>query len=195
MIVLVGLSFITVDRNYFLFAPKTTALVPQINDFEIRQSFDIGNDKLILFGNATTSKKGVGLVLYDSKSKQTIFKDMRTGDEDFLKPHFFKTSAQTDPIIILCTTGADYTYGVYIYTLTKSEMKNIGYMDVALNEDPNSSSTDPGPWTLITNNDGQITFSFSKPVSTDFQGDKQKNYKAGELTYEYRDGKLTMRTK
>jgi hypothetical protein len=76
-----------------------------------------------LFGNATTSKKGVGLVLYDSKSKQTIFKDMRTGDEDFLKPHFFKTSAQTDPIIILCTTGADYTYGVYIYTLTKSEMK------------------------------------------------------------------------
>jgi len=95
----------------------------------------------------------------------------------------------------LCTTGADYTYGVYIYTLTKSEMKNIGYMDVALNEDPNSSSTDPGPWTLITNNDGQITFSFSKPVSTDFQGDKQKNYKAGELTYEYRDGKLTMRTK
>lgn len=155
----------------------------------------MGDDKLILFGTKTAPKRGVGVVLYDSKSKRTVFQDISTGDEDFIKPCFFKTTSPSDPIIFLCTTGADYTYGVSIYTFHKNAIKNIGYMDIALNENPNASSTDPGPWTLISINDAVTTFSFSKSVSTDFQGQQQKNYKAGELTYQFKDGKLTMRTK
>jgi hypothetical protein len=192
--VLFGLRFISVDRNYVLFNPKASSLTPHIDNFEINQSFDLGDDKLILFGTKTAPKRGVGLVLYDSKSKQTVFQDISTGDEDFIKPHFFKTTLPSDPIIFLCTTGADYTYGVSVYTFHKSAVKNIGYMDIALNEDPNASSTDPGPWTLINISDATTTFSFSKSVSTDFQGQKQKNYKAGELTFQLTDGKLTMRT-
>jgi hypothetical protein len=148
-----------------------------------------------LFGTKTAPKRGVGLILYDSKSSQTVFQDISTGEEDFIKPHFFKTTSPSDPIIFLCTIGADCTYGVSVYTFNKNAIKNIGYMDISLNENPNASSTDPSPWTLISTNDVTTTFSFSKSVSTDFQGQKQKNYKAGELTYQYKNGKLTMRTK
>jgi hypothetical protein len=203
---LLGLRFTTVDRNYALFTPKASSLTPHIDNFKISQSFDLADDKLILFGTKTAPIRGVGLVLYDSKSKQTVFQDISTNDKDFIKPYFFKTTLPSDPIIFLCTTGAEYTYGVSIYTFHKNAIKSVGYMDVALNENPmdmflnelyypSALSTDPSPWTIININDSITTFSFSKPVSTDFQGQQQKNYKAGELTYQFKDGKLTMRTK
>ena len=178
-----------------MFTPNISSLTPHIDNFEMRQSFDLGNDNFVLFGSTTTPKRNMTVLHYDSKKKRAVFKDISKGDEDFIKPYFFKTTFPSDPILILCTKGADYTYGVSVYAFNKNTFNNIGYMDIALNEKPDSSTTDPVPWTQISINDDEIKFSFSKSVSTDFQGQQQKNYEAGQLTYHYRDGKLSMWTK
>jgi len=155
----------------------------------------MGNNQIILFGIRTSPHKGIGLIFYDNKLKQTLYEDFRDGDEDFINPHFFRTSLNSDPTIFLCSTGAEFTYGVSVYSFVKNAVKYIGHMDISLNENPYKSLTDPGPYANMSVGDSSMTIRFSKSVSTDFQGLKQRNYTPGELTYQYKHGMLTMLTK
>jgi hypothetical protein len=195
-IILIGFCFSQTNKNYILYTPKKCSETPYLDSFNISQSFDMNNNKFLLFGTKTTQQKnGIGIILYDAVSKQIIFEDISAGDEDFITPHFFRQKSAAEPIVFLSTIGADYTYGVSIYKFHKDNVSKIGFMDIALNQNPNESSTDPGPWTIISINDTSLNFTFSKSISTDFQGENQKNYNPGELSYQLKNEKLVKVTK
>ncbi len=194
IILLVVFGFINLNHTYVLFRPKKTTSPPHLNNFVINQSAKLSDSKIIYFGRKTASPKGIGLILYDSKLKQIIYEDIRVGEEDYIKAHFYKSSLASDGIVILSSTGAEVTHGISIYLFANNNLINCGQMNVVLNENPYKSILDAGPYALIVKSDSAITFSFYKSVTSNYHGLNHKNHELGKLSYVYKNDSLTIKT-
>jgi hypothetical protein len=180
-------------RIYEIFNLREVTSNFELDSFKIFKSFDGPHNDIISFGVSTKlTKTGVGFIQCDKKSHSVKFNAVwEDGSEDFILPHFFTTKETRDPILLLCTVGAEFTYGVRVYSLEKVKTTLIGNLPIALDTDPYTNSTDPVPHTTITAAGDSLTFSFSKTVAKDFQGQTHKTFKPGHLSYVYKNGQLT----
>lgn len=190
-----ALNFREPSRQYTLFSPGQQKLLEQNDSIKTATSYELSADLALVVGSKSGTPYKVGISLINRQTKQVHYQDFSTGDEDFISPYFFRTASPSDPIIILCSSGAGYTYGVTAYAFNKNKIEKLGYMPIALNENPNTASTDPAPYTNISIQNNILSFSFTKPVCTNFQSQGQKNYAVGELKFVFKKGKLRMLNK
>lgn len=183
------------EREYKQYSIEEVTRDVKIDSFNIYKSFTWKNNDLLIFGSSSKLyRTGVGFVQYNTSTKKVKFNAIKEGgSEDFIVPYFFKTNDPLDPILMLCNVGADYTYGVRVYKMDNNKIHEIGQMNIAADTDPYENSTDPVPFTTIITNGDSITFSFTKPIAIDFQGENEKAYKAGQLKYIYKDNKFIKR--
>ena len=169
-------------HEYSEIKPERSNLVIKIDSFTVSEAFKLSNSSILIFGRSTNLfQSSIGIIQYDILKNVMIYKDFCKGEEDFMRPHFFKSNSKNDPVLLLCNVGADYSWGVLIYSIKNEKIKKIGYMDVSLKADENEYD-DPVPYAKITRCGRTSTISFSREVATNWQNDHMKFYDPGKIT-------------
>jgi len=171
-------------NEYSEYKPDHSNIDIKIDSFNVSEAFKLSTSSILIFGRSTNLfQSSIGIIQYDILKNVMIYKDFCKGDESFFKPHLFKIDGKNDPVLLLCNVGADYSWGVLIYSIKNDKIKKIGYIDVSLKADENEYD-DPVPYAKITRYGKTSTISFTREVATDWQNDNMKLYDPGKITYE-----------
>ena len=113
----------------------------------------------------------------------TKFRSSHSGDSYFLRPFFYKTISQDDPIIILAEMGTEYTWGVRVFLVEGINIKDIGDLNVG-------ADTPKRPFMQIRKLGEQIQFGFTTDVIYDPGDRNEKSINKDNIKYIYESGKL-----
>ncbi|MGD8911207.1 MAG: hypothetical protein PVJ68_00505 [Candidatus Thiodiazotropha sp.] len=121
----------------------------------------------------TTTDYGLRLFLINlSRSKPTIdYYSHGVQDAYYMKLSGFVNSNSKKPELIMAEYGAEYSYGVNVFTLKGDKINFLGVIEEVVNIDENAASV--VPYISITESAGEIRFTFIRDV---LQINKQGEY-------------------
>lgn len=121
---------------------------------------------------ATTA--GLRLVLVDTgRSGQSaiLFQSPDFGDAYYVKLSVFSKDQRDGPDLVLAESGAEFSYGIRVYTLNHSKLHFVGDLDAVLDRDGVASSVAPA--LRITDTGREVAFTFTDNVMLP---DRKGNY-------------------
>jgi hypothetical protein len=117
---------------------------------------------------------GLRLFLVDTRQpgqKAILFRSPDFGDAYYVKVTVFSKDQGNDPVFVLAESGAEFSYGVQVYTFDGSKLRFVGNIDEVLGDEENAGSVAPA---LQIKDTGQnVVFSFTERVMVP---DRQGNY-------------------
>ncbi len=172
-------------RVYHEFKPQTEA--DQINHtlYKLANGFFVYEDWWQI--NEKNQRCLFG-VLKDKENFQTVFRSKGEGDSYCLDLSFFMTSQKDDPIIILGEVGAEYSWGVRVFFMNKTEITDAGFLNVGIDAKEGIIETVHSviPYTQITTNGNLFKFTFTKDVI--YENENFDSIKKEGIYYTYEKG-------
>lgn len=108
---------------------------------------------------------GLQLFLVDTQSSKPISRLLHSsdfGDAYYVKVTVLRNDQGRGPDVVLAESGAEFSYGVQVYTFEGSELHAVGAIHEVLDDEGNASSVIPA---LHIQDTGQVLlFSFTKNV-------------------------------
>jgi hypothetical protein len=123
--------------------------------------------------NRPSSDRGIQLFMIEKVHGRSKirYQSKGSGDAYNLSPNFYRHPTNGS-WMILAELGTEYSWGARAFTFKQDVMTDIGYLNVAVGgKQDNPSSV--LPYTIITQEDGETVFRFTKDVVTDPGGDAE----------------------
>ena len=173
------------------FQPEASEYFLKIDSISVLKGFLINESTILYFVRCNKLySSGLGLILYNKTDKKILFQEHNEGDEDFIKPHFFKTDKANGQILLLCNVGADFSYGIWAYQIANNNIKKIGILDISLNVDIYKEYDDPIPYAKIVTDETSIFITFIRSVASNWQNGNETIYQPGEISFIINNGNI-----
>ena len=130
-------------------------------------AFQIDQRKYVLIGvnDKEDSENDYGIRLFVIEGNNVIFRSKGMMDSWYLNLTFFRSKASNNKILILAEGGDEGgSYGIAVYELKNSQVKDIGYIDASVVEN-NENILSAVPFVEIAENTDGYIFTFNRDVT------------------------------
>ena len=148
-----------------LVAAKQDFSVFGLKDCQQTLSLDSAHYLAICRLAAPATASGLRLFLVDTgRTGQSaiLFRSPDFGDAYYVKLSVFGKDQRDGFDLVLAESGAEFSYGVRIYTLDNSKLQFVGHLDAVLDRDGVASSVTPA--LRIKDTGREVMFTFTDPV-------------------------------
>jgi hypothetical protein len=156
-----------------------------------RDAFQIDKRKYLLSGvdDKEDNENDYGIRLFVIEGNNVIFRSKGMMDSWYLNLTFFRLKASNNKILILAEGGDEGgSYGISVYELKNSQVKDIGYIDASV-WDNHENILSAVPFVEIAENTDGYIFTFTKDVTVrDNKTYEYKTINKNSIKYIY-DGK------
>jgi hypothetical protein len=131
------------------------------------------------------------LIRVTGGSTKILFQSRGSMDSYFLRPSFFSADIDKAQLLILAETGTEYSWGARVFLVSPDgSAKDIGSLDVAVLDDPESDTVSVIPYTRIKVLGNGYEFTFSKDVIFNPGGLDDHPVSKERIKYIYNGSKL-----